>query len=108
MVKNTWSGQPRERVKPAKDLSVQKRTKQATENVQCLASKNLCTGDQKKPNRQKAIQVEDMSPMPRRNSDKISRLLCSSNVTSLKKGQVRFDNSPYDVVVAALKGKEGL
>ena len=37
-----------------KDLSVPKRTKQATGNVQHLASKNLYTGDQKKPNHRKA------------------------------------------------------
>ena len=36
------------------NLSVPKRTKQATGNVQCLASKNLYTKDQKKPNHRKA------------------------------------------------------
>jgi len=35
------------------DLSVLKRTKQATENVQLLAIKSLFTGDQKRPNHRK-------------------------------------------------------
>ena len=35
-------------------LFVRKRTKQATRNVQCLATNNLSTGDRKKPNRRKA------------------------------------------------------
>ena len=37
-----------------KDLSAPKHKRQATGNVQCLASKNLYTGDQKKPSHRKA------------------------------------------------------
>lgn len=61
VVKNTWSGQPRGKARLAtareintKDLPIWKRTKQVTENAQCLASKSLFTRDQKKPNHQKA------------------------------------------------------
>ena len=38
-----------------KDLSIQKDTKQVTGNVQCLASKNLFTGNWKRPNHQKVL-----------------------------------------------------
>ena len=37
------------------DLSVRKRTRQATENVQCLASKSLSTGDKLRPNHRKVL-----------------------------------------------------
>ena len=57
MVKSTSSGQLKGKARPAtamktsiKDAFVQKRTKLVTENVQCLASKNLFTGNQKTPN----------------------------------------------------------
>ena len=59
---STWSRQPRGSARLAttikmsiKDLSVQKRAKKVTGNVQCLASKNLFTGDRKRPNHQKVL-----------------------------------------------------
>ena len=62
VAKSTWNGQPKGSVRPARemkmsidDLSVLKRTKQATENVQWLAIKSLFTGDQKRRNHRKVL-----------------------------------------------------
>jgi len=60
LVESIWSGQLKGKARPATAmkmsigaLPIEKRTKQVTENVQCLASKSLFTGDQKRANPQK-------------------------------------------------------
>lgn len=50
VVKNTWSGQPRGRARPATSESVRNRRLKGS----CLTSKSMFAGDQKKPNNKKA------------------------------------------------------